>query len=593
MNLKDFERNISSTMLERGYDYFNSGQVDGLEKIAPGQWLAQVHGTNSYTVQINTHKTKIKGWECDCPYDQGPICKHVVAVFYAIEEMMAKDNVPSKNTKKKVKKNRVQEIFKKTSKEELQEFIVTEFVRVAGLKNAFVAHFAVHLDEDQEQKYKTIVRNIYKSAQGRHGFIDYYSATSLTSPLYELAEKANDLLAGNNLKESLAICKALIEEIPIFLNNMDDSDGSAGDLLYYAFDTFGAAIQQAPPLLKDELFTYCLEELPKEKYHTFGFEANFLFLVPELITNEEQEKQFFKLTDRQIEIKKRESYSDYGVVQLIKAKVEYLLKASRDEEAFALIETQSTYPDLRNILVDKAITQKDFEQAKALCREGINIANDQNHPGTVQNWQQKLLDIAKLEDDTPEIQKLSEKLFFENHYSMNYYKELKATYDKTSWQEKCEALIDKIKGKHSRGSFHDMGTLAEIFAEEKYLDRLLKLLQINDVSLSFVDRYASILKNKYPVEILDLYEKGITNYATQTGRKIYKEIAGYLKKMKKIKGGDEKIHLIIRDFRRQYNNRPAMMEVLNRHFPGSFLVRNDRKDENESSQNSNENLRLF
>ncbi|MTI87232.1 MAG: hypothetical protein FH748_04605 [Balneolaceae bacterium] len=111
--------------------------------------------------------------------------------------------------------------------------------------------------------------------------------------------------------------------------------------------------------------------------------------------------------------------------------------------------------------------------------------------------------------------------------------------------------------------------MQQFFVEEEYHDRLLKLLQRNSTSLSLVDGYAKHLTNKYPDEILNSYKDGITNYATQTGRKIYNEIATYLK-MKKIKGGEEKIHLIIRDFHRHYNNRPAMMEVLNRHFPGHW-----------------------
>ncbi|SMO50634.1 SWIM zinc finger family protein [Gracilimonas mengyeensis] len=570
MNLKDFERNISSTILDSGYDYFVQNAVDGLEKVAPGMWLAKVHGSEIYTVEVNTHKTKIKGWECNCPYDHSPICKHVVALFYAIEERMNDAKTFPKNKKKSAKKNRVQEIFKKTSKEELQEFIIAQFGRDAGIKNAFMAHFVEYLDEDQQQKYKTIVRNIYKAAQGPYEFIDYYSAASLTSPLYKLAEKANDLLAGENIKESLAICKALIEEIPVFLNNMDDSDGSAGDLLYYAFETLGAIVQQAPPMLKDELFTYCTEEFPKQKYHGFGFESHFLHYLPELITTEEQEEQFFELIDRQVKIEQKESYSDYGITQLIKTKVEYLLNSRREDEAIKLIKSHKNYPDLRKMLVDRAIAQKEFKLAKTLCHEGVEAAKEKNHPGIVTNWQQKLLEISKIEEDTPEVRRWAEKLFFEHYYAMGYYRELKATYSQNEWPDKCEELISAIKNKNRQWIQGSSGILANIYAEEKHLDQLLKVLQQPPVQLSFIDSYASLLIKEYPNELLDIYEEAITNYATQTGRNIYNDIANYLKKMTQIEGGTEKVHQIIKGFRQRYSNRPAMMEVMNRNFPGTM-----------------------
>ena len=106
MTLKDFENNISSTLLERGYNYFLDGCVDNLDKVASGLWMAQVHGTDTYTVEVRTHRTQIKGWDCDCPYDYGPICKHVIATFYAIVESMELEKSQSKQGTGKKKSNR-------------------------------------------------------------------------------------------------------------------------------------------------------------------------------------------------------------------------------------------------------------------------------------------------------------------------------------------------------------------------------------------------------------------------------------------------------------------------------------------------------
>ena len=90
MTLKNFEENISSTIIERGYDYFHSGYVSNLDEVETDLWIADVYGTDDYRVEIKTNKTEIKSWLCDCPYDQGPICKHVVATFYVIAKAMEK-----------------------------------------------------------------------------------------------------------------------------------------------------------------------------------------------------------------------------------------------------------------------------------------------------------------------------------------------------------------------------------------------------------------------------------------------------------------------------------------------------------------------
>ena len=52
----------------------------------------------------------------------------------------------------------------------------------------------------------------------------------------------------------------------------------------------------------------------------------------------------------------------------------------------------------------------------------------------------------------------------------------------------------------------------------------------------------------------------------------YNEAANYLEKMKKIKGGKEKVKALIQYFREQYKNRRAMMEVLNKNFPETIPV---------------------
>lgn len=593
MNLNDFEEHISPEIVDRGYDYFVSECVDGLEKVSSGMWLAEVHGSEIYTVEVNTDRTKIKSWDCDCPYDYGPVCKHVVAVIYAISEKMESGKKPKPNPKgKKHGKNKVQKIAEKISKEELWQFVLTLFKSDRGLKNRFIAHFAELLDEDLSMKYKTIVRNYYKAAQGRHGFIDYRSASQLTKPLYELANKASGLLVEGDRMESLSICKSLIEEVPGFINNMDDSDGGAGDVIYSSFDTFAQIAETAPPMLKDELFEYILEEFPKPKYHNFGFEDHFLGLLPGLVSSQEQEEAFMTLIDRQIETEKVKSYSQYAVTRLTKTKVDYLLQNEREAEAFTLIKEHQHLPDFRSMLVDRAISNKDFDMAKKLCREGIRIAESENQYGIVQNWHQTLYAVAKLEGNIPEQKKLAKKLFFDNYYSMEWYQELKSTWPEKDWPEQCEKLIDKIEGKNKRGWHGEAEALANIFVEENYLDRLLKLLQLNSTNIDFVDKYAEKLTKKYPEEILDLYEDGIKESIKQTGRKVYRRVAEDLRTMKKIKGGDERAYALLKQFLKVYNNRPAMKNEFGKVFPSWVASEEKQKKQGENS-NRNNNLSLF
>lgn len=570
MTLKDFEEHIDDVICGRGMDYFQQENVDNLEKVASGLWMAQVYGTETYNVEVRTNRTQIKAWDCTCPYDHGPICKHVVAVLYAIAtELESRKSNPKKVGKKKkpVSKDKVKEILTKTDKKALEVFILSQFSAFGGLQNAFVAHFTELLDEDPETKYRTLVQNIYKAAKGRQGYIDYRGTKKLVNPLYQLVQKAERLLAEKNQRESLVIAKTLLEEVPVMMLHIDDSDGATGSLMDDAFEILCGIVEKAPPMVKDELFEYCHDEYPKEKYRNFGFESNFLHLMPLLITLKEQEEKFYGLLDAQIEKAKSDNYSRYRLVELIKTKIDYLKQAKRDEEADALIEKNKEFPDFRMLMIEKALAKKDFKKAKELCSEGMTISKEKRFAGHTRQWEDELLRIAEKEKNVDDIRRYALKLYFDHWYDMKYYVRLKKTYDKDEWPKIYESIIKKIGSSQMRGSFQEVTALANIFTEENQWSRLLKQLQSVPNSLSLLDAYSPHLIDTYPTEILDCYEISIKENAKTTGRSIYNETARYLLKMKKMEGGDERVKKMLYFFRDTYNNRPAMMEVLARKFP--------------------------
>ncbi len=564
MTFENFEKNINSTIIERGYNYFQSGYVGNLDEVETDLWVADVYGTDDYNVEIKTNKTEIKNWSCNCPYDQGSICKHVVATFYAIVEAKEK---PKPKGKKRGKKNKVTEIFGKVSKDDLQQFLQLQFRKNRGLKNSLIAHFAELLDEDNDSKYRLIVENLVKAATGRGNFIDYHEANNLINELYELVEKAENLVVDSNIAEALSICKTIIEELPIIVCEMDDSGGGVSDVFDNAFRTLSLIVSKAPPLLKDDLFEYCIAEYPKEKYHDFGFEDEFLQILPQLVTTEEQEEKFVSLIDHQIKIEEQNEYSNYSVVRLINIKISYLQQAQRESEAEALIEANKNYPEFRMILVNNTISKNEFVRGKELCNEGIIIAKVEQHSGTEIEWYQKLLEISEKEKNTEDVRKYAEHLYFDNRFELEYYRKIKQTYPKDEWSNKCEKIINKIKGPEEKGAFYKATALADVFVEEKYFDRLLTLMELNQKDIHFVDNYSAYLKKRYPTKMLAFYENGVKEIALNTGRNFYNEMAKYLLIMKKIEGGNEKVKILIKHFREQYKTRRAMKEIFDKKFP--------------------------
>ncbi|MCD8166348.1 MAG: SWIM zinc finger family protein [Bacteroides sp.] len=72
--------------MKRGELYFEQGYVGRIRKIDSGTYEATVRGSDDYAVEIELENDQVIDYFCDCPYDFGPVCKHIVAVLFALRE---------------------------------------------------------------------------------------------------------------------------------------------------------------------------------------------------------------------------------------------------------------------------------------------------------------------------------------------------------------------------------------------------------------------------------------------------------------------------------------------------------------------------
>jgi uncharacterized Zn finger protein len=84
IHISNFEEEIHLLIAERGKEYFDARQVVKLEETNEG-WSAMIEGTETYQVLLEGHDV-ITQWQCTCPFEHGPVCKHIAAVFYAVRD---------------------------------------------------------------------------------------------------------------------------------------------------------------------------------------------------------------------------------------------------------------------------------------------------------------------------------------------------------------------------------------------------------------------------------------------------------------------------------------------------------------------------
>lgn len=582
MTLQDFENQIDSKILKRGKEYFNNDCVEFLEETKKGYWTANVSGTDEYTVEIQLDsKENIKKCFCDCPYDYGDICKHIVAVLYAISEDKIMDITPkpvSKAKEPKVKKTSFNALLSKIELKEYQDFIKQYSQINKNFKDQFELYFSEKNESfDLKKKYVDIIKSVIKKHTSR-GFIDYSASNKLGKELNQYLDVAKEYLSKNNYRDATVLFQIIIKEVIKVVEYCDDSNG-------YVVDNIDEAISNLTEMVntpvsfefKEKIADFLKEELKKKIYFDYG---NFGYDLTETYAafciKTDRKDEFLQFLDLKIQSAKDD---DYDRSFFIKEKISFLSRIGSADEAKKIIKQNLDISEIRNLEIDRKIENQDYEAAKKLISEGIKIAEAKRHSGTVFQYEKKLLAIAVLEKDIQLERYFSRKFALDRTLDSAYYNQWKNTYSKEEWTQTIEEVIVGITKKVTEtvrnNTFSNSNSLnvsllyslGSIYIQENYWDRLLTLVQKQENLTTILTYYPHLLK-AYPNELLDILIPVLEREGDKSeGRSQYKDLANKMKSiMKDYPQEKERILEIAQKLKIKYPRRPAMLEELNKLF---------------------------
>ena len=580
MTLQNFEKQIDPKIIEKGKEYFNNGNVEFIEETKKNIWKADVFGTDDYQVKIELGaKNELKEWECDCPYDYGNMCKHVVAVLYAVLDQKIIDRTPKGAINKAAKDKKIS-FDTLLNKIELKEYLA--FIKYySGINKKFKDEFIVYFSEkdesfDLEQKYTELIKKTIRKHTSR-GYIDYSASNKLGKELNQYLDTASSYFAKNNFIDAVTIIKIIIKEVSAVFEYCDDSNG-------YVSDCVDGAIEQLYQIskihvsidFKEQIAVFLKAELQKKIYFDYGnIGYDLTNLFGEICIAIYKTDDFIQFLDYKIESSKN---NDYDHKFFIENKISFLAKAGKETEVEDLIKQNLEIPEIRALEIDRAMKEENYERAKNLLTDGIKIAENKRHSGTVMQWEKTLLQIAVLEKDIHVERYFSRKFAFDsNTFSTEYYVQWKKTFIKEEWDETIEKVIEGIIKKENesnkKNSFYNQNYthqtllfhLAPIYIQENYLDRLLQLVQKQN-RLDTILRYQPHLIKKYPNELFAVYGPAIEAAGDYVNdREQYKSLANKMKIIiKDFPDKKESILEIAHKLKAKYPRRPAMIEELNK-----------------------------
>ncbi|MDT8418532.1 MAG: SWIM zinc finger family protein [Lutibacter sp.] len=562
--LNQFELCIDEPILRRGLSYFKNGNVHEPEEITNGIFEAIVEGTDDYTVKMIIKNGSVEEYVCSCPYDMGPVCKHIVAVLFYLQQdelnikpksiPLKKQTPKEKKSKKKTVADEINELLESISLDELQQFIREKTTENPPFRNLFLYSFAHKSSDDSQQKYTKQIKQILRIAAGRYKFIFRNNAGYVGKEVRNLLNIAEKQFNNNHYKSTVYICCAVMEELTKALNFADDSNADISGNIEFACEfLFKVAKEKISEEIRNLLFKYCISAFEKQLFIDWDWHLEMLQLATELLKNEAEATQITNLLDTI-------TLSEYEKQEAQTIKLNIIKKTQGETAANKFIAQHISNPNFRREVISKFIHLKDFEKAQSLAKDGIK-QDEKNKPGLATEWYNWLLKIAMAQKDNEKIITYARLLFIHNfNNQQDYYQILKNNVPSERWSDFVEEIIRDIL-KTNRWQNFDL--IAKIFINEKWWDRLLLLLQ-QSPSLRTIENYEKHLSKDYSPKLVELYATQVLEYMQDNvGRNYYQTVCRYLRRMIKL-GGRETAEKIILILRTKYPQRKALMDELNK-----------------------------
>jgi len=215
--LDHFEHSIEPSILKKGLSYFKNNKVVDFDEVSKGQFEATVEGTEGYTVQIQINNGAIVEKICSCPYDIGPVCKHIAAVLFYMQQDELNIQAKAKTTKSDFLKpksaaktvfEKFEETLSKLSQEELKRYLLDYAKEEPGFRKHFMMRFKPTKTNNSKEYFVKQVQAILRKAKRKYGYIDTSNARVVGIEVGKLNDVADQFVETENWEVAFNISTA-------------------------------------------------------------------------------------------------------------------------------------------------------------------------------------------------------------------------------------------------------------------------------------------------------------------------------------------------------------------------------------------------
>lgn len=553
MNINNFEYHINKTIVDRGYNYYIEGNVVEAFKKGESEYIFHIEGSTEYEVVVEMGDNgEILHSKCDCPYDIGPVCKHEVAAYFQLFEMLNNKNINDKATTNQQKKRvTLQEVLDPLSKEELIDIIVNIAQNETTLQNSLIVKYSNGDSQQELEACQELIQAIVRKYTGRNGFVEYRDTGAFVTELEDVAEKAKNT---DDVLLALDIALLLLEEGINAFQYADDSNGNIGDLVSDTLEVIAeiAHTCKETGYQKAEIFEKLLALTDNELFDEWvDYQIDLLHICFEFADDPTLREQLKMKIESMLGNPSSNRYTHYSNENILQLLFRLIKQYGTREEAEQFIYDHLQFSFFREELLNKCIQKKNFHKVIEIAEEGEK--QDQQYSGLITKWKKFRYTAYKCLGLKKEQQTLARELLLQGDFE--YYQDLKelAAENQKEFYTHLKQELKAAKGWTTSRIF------LKLIEKENDLEEMLKLVQENP---GYIENYAEKLVNYFKEDVINIYKEYIISAArTSSNRRDYQGVCSKIARYKKI-AGKPKQEELISELKGLYRKRPAFIDEL-------------------------------
>ena len=555
MKLKDFRNHVNKSILDRGYDYYVVGNIIENYNLGDGEYIFMVQGSEVYevTVQLNPHGEMVYT-ECNCPYDFGPICKHQVAAYFELIDILDDEEKLNNQMKTIAEPTEILTVLNNLSKDELINIILDITRNDRVVKNNLISGYTKPNDSYYLDNYKILLNSIVEDHSDRRGFIACDDTFDFINDMTGLIDRVNDT---DNKLVALDIVLLTLEEAMEALGNADDSYGAIDGFIFETIELIRTTIINCVDMdikSKTVIMNKMISQIDSKVLQEFtDYKIELLEICVELTENEDLRQRLKSKIESMIYMNTDEEYSKYTNERLLLILYNIIVKHGSSEDAEAFIINNLNYTLFRELYIDRLLNEKNYNKVIELALEGEE--QDKQYAGLISKWKKLRYTAYKALFLVEEQAKLAMELLLDGDFG--YYKDLivLTKEDKKSFYNNLKLELKKDNSWQRRAVY------LKLIEDENDHDEILTYVKENPFS---IQQYAEILAGKFKEEIINIYKDYIKSVSkVSSNRSNYKNVCRIISGYKKVAGKSLQED-IVKELIRTYQNRPAFRDELSK-----------------------------